>query len=129
MTKVLVATIAALFTVTAPAFAQQENAIRCPGGVCRPVPPGPHPPDSSRPPPIPPGPRSPPIYSDPQFDNSQSQQQPRLCVELGAGVAGELQFEWRHDAAGRRICQVFGIPGSYCECTNRFKEGFTGIVR
>ena len=113
-TRTLIAATAALFAVTAPASAQQENATRCPGGVCRP---------------IPPRPRPPPIYINPQFDYSQSQQQPRLCVELGAGVAGELQFEWMHDAAGRRICQVFGVPGSYCECTNRFKEGFTGIVQ
>jgi hypothetical protein len=111
--KTLVAAIAALLTViSAPALAQQENATRCPGGVCRP---------------IPPGPRPPPIYTYPQFDYSQ--QQPRLCVEIGAGLPGELQFEWPHDAAGRRICRVFAAPGSYCECTNRLGEFFGGIVR
>ena len=108
--KTLVAAIAALFTVMGvPASAQQENATRCPGGGCRPIPP--------------PGPRPPPPQSD------YSQQQPRLCVEIGPGLAGELQFDWMHDAAGRRICRVFGAPGFYCECKNRLGEAFTGIVQ
>jgi hypothetical protein len=108
--KTLVAAIAALLTViSVPALAQQENATRCPGGVCRPIPP--------------PGPRSPPPQSD------YSQQQPRRCVEIGSGHAGELQFEWQHDGAGRRICQVFGPPGFYCECKNRLGEIFSGIVQ
>lgn len=107
--KTLVAAIAALLTViSAPALAQQENATRCPGGVCRPIPPGPRPP--------------------PQSDYSQ--QQPRRCVEIGPGHAGELQFGWSHDGAGRRICQVFGAPGFYCECKNYWSgEVFSGIVQ
>jgi hypothetical protein len=111
--KTLVAAIAALLTViSVPASAQQQNATQCPGGVCRP---------------IPPGPRPPPIQTYPQSDYSQ--QQPRRCVEIGPGLAFELQFDWPHDGAGRRICQVFGFPGSYCECKNRSGEGFSGIVQ
>ena len=106
--KTLVSAVAALLTaISLPALAQQENATRRP---------------------IPPGPRPPPIYTDPQFDYSR--QQPRLCVEIGEGHAGELQFGWPHDAAGRRICQVFGVPGSYCECKNWLRqEMFSGIVQ
>jgi hypothetical protein len=125
MTRTLVAAVAALFTViSVPASAQQENATRCPGGKCRPIPP---------PPPCPGGncrpipPPQPPIYTYPQFDYSQ--QQPRLCVEIGVGLAAELKFGWPHDAAGRRICRVFAVPGSYCECKNWFGEVFSGIVQ
>ncbi len=124
MTRALVAAVAALFTViSVPASAQQENATRCPGGNCRPIPP---PSPGPRPPPHPPG-SQPPIYTYPQFDYSQ--QQPRLCVEIGAGRAGELEFGWPHDAAGRRICRVFGAPGFYCECKNWSGEVFSGIVQ
>jgi len=110
--KTFVAAIATLFTViTVPASAQQQNVTRCPGGVCRPIPPGPPPPQ---------------IYIYPQSDYSQ--QQPRLCVEIG-GLAGEFQFGWLHDGAGRRICRMFGAPGSYCECRNTSGEVFSGTLQ
>jgi hypothetical protein len=100
VTRALVAAGVLLFAaISGPASAQQGRPI------------------------APSGPRPPPPQSD------YSQQQPRLCVEIGPGVAGEFQFEWPHDAAGRRICRMFGAPGSYCECKNRFGEAFTGIVQ
>ncbi len=110
MTRALVAAVAALFTViSVPASAQQENATRCPGGNCRPIPP---PPPGPRPPPHPPG-SQPPIYTYPQFDYSQ--QQPRLCVEIGAGRAGELEFGWSNRdglAISERLFTAPSDPGA-----------------
>ena len=111
MTKTLVAAIAALFTViNVPASAQQENATRCPGGVCRPIPPPPpppHPPPQPRPPQQV-YPQPPPIYVYPQFVYPPFV---GLCL------------------ADVGTCQVFRAPGSYCECKNWLGEVFSGIVQ
>jgi len=109
MTKVLVAAIAALFTVVSvPASAQLWYPCPpCPKGqncpICKPPsPPGP---------PHPPGPpgrvfEQQPVY--PQFVNPPFV---GLCVtDVGT-------------------CQVFRAPGSYCECKNWIGEVFSGQVQ
>ena len=115
--KTLVAAIAALFTVSAPASAQkwQGGATRCPTGPpapgqlffpCPPQPPQSHPPPG--PPPRPPQ----QVYPQQVYPQFVYPPFVGLCVVTEAFT-----------------CEVFRAPGSYCECKNWLGEVFSGTVQ
>ena len=113
MTKVLVAAIAALFTVTsAPASAQNYKCAPCKKGqacshICWPTPP---------PLPVyPPAPRTQQVYppESPQQVYPQQVHRP-LCVVTGVGSCEAPAFRAR---------------GSFCECYSDFGDVFPGTVQ
>jgi hypothetical protein len=115
MTKVLVAAIAALFTViSVPASAQTQQP-----STHSPQPP-------SRPPIHPPRPIHPPGHHPHPPGNHPSgqvfQQQPVYPQFVYPPFVGLCVTE-----AG--TCEVFRAPGSYCECKNWLREVFSGTVQ
>jgi len=124
MTRVLVAAIAALFTViSAPASAQVQckpcvapKGYACPY-VCIPTPPKPPPPS---PPVYRPAPHTQQVHpSEPPQQVYPRQVYRHLCVAPGVGS-----------------CEALGVglappppPGSDCECLNDLGHVFRGIVR